>query len=237
MHLGTGNYNAVTARLYEDLGLMTCDEEIADDVTDLFNYLTGYSAVEDFRKLLVAPVNLRRRLVELVRREIAHQEEGRAGHLVVKCNSLVDRRMMELFYEASQKGVRVDLIIRGICCLRPGVPGLSENITVRSVVGRFLEHSRIFWFANGGQPEVYLGSADIMNRNLDRRVEAVFPVTDPAQVKRVQKQILDIYLKDNQKARVMQADGTYRRAVRKGRARIVDSQDWFLTNAGKDRTR
>ena len=234
MHLGTGNYNAVTARLYEDLGMFTCDDDIADDVTDLFNYLTGYSAIQDFRRLLVAPINLRRRLTELIRREVEHQADGGKGQLILKCNSLADGPLIRELYAASQAGVRVELIVRGICCLRPGVPGLSDNIRVRSIVGRFLEHSRICWFHNQGQPEVYLGSADLMYRNLDRRVEVVFPVRDPGLVQRVRKEILETYLRDNQKARLMNPDGTYQRAGRAGRARAIDCQEWLLSRARQE---
>ncbi len=234
MHLGTGNYNAVTARLYEDLGMFTCDDDIAADVTDLFNYLTGYSAIEDFRRLLVAPINLRSRLTGLIRREVEHQAGGGKGQLILKCNSLADGPLIRELYQASQAGVQVDLIVRGICCLRPGVPGLSDNIRVRSIVGRFLEHSRVCWFHNDGQPEVYLGSADLMYRNLDRRVEVVFPVRDPGLVQRVRKEILETYLRDNQKARVMQPDGTYQRVRRRSRARMIDCQEWLLTRANRE---
>ncbi len=234
MHLGTGNYNAVTARLYEDLGMFTCDDDIAADVTDLFNYLTGYSAIQDFRRLLVAPINLRRRLTELIRREVEHQAGGGEGHLILKCNSLADGPLIRELYAASQAGVQVDLIVRGICCLRPGVPGLSDNIRVRSVVGRFLEHSRICWFHNRGQPEVYLGSADLMYRNLDRRVEVVFPVRDPGLVDRVRKEILETYLRDDRKARLMQADGSYARAAAADQDRPIDCQQWLLTRANQE---
>lgn len=228
MHLGTGNYNAVTARLYEDFGILTCDDAIAADVTDLFNYLTGYSAIQDFRRLLVAPINLRRRITELIRREVAHRQAGRQGHLILKCNSLADAALIRELYAASQAGVEIDLIVRGVCCLRPGVPGLSEQIRVRSIVGRFLEHSRIYWFANGGEPEVFLGSADLMFRNLDRRVEVLFPVSAPDQVRRLRQDILATYLHDNQKARLMDADGNYHRARRTRRARVVNAQEHFL---------
>ncbi len=234
MHLGTGNYNAVTARLYEDLGMLTCDDDIAADVTDLFNYLTGYSAIEDFRRLLVAPINLRRRLTELIRREVAHQRAGRPGRLIFKCNSLADGQLIKELYTASQAGVQVDLIVRGVCCLRPGVPGLSENIRVRSIVGRFLEHSRIFWFQNGEAPEVYLGSADLMFRNLDRRVEVVFPVRAPELVQRLHKDILQVYLADNTKARLMQPDGSYVRAQSEADAEPVDAQALLLARAGQE---
>jgi polyphosphate kinase len=238
MHLGTGNYNAITARLYEDLGMLTCDDEIAADVSDLFNYLTGYSAIEDFRRLLVAPINLRRRLTELIRREVAHHQAGRPGHLVFKCNSLADGPLIRELYAASQAGVAIDLLVRGICCLQPGVPGLSDNIRVRSIVGRFLEHSRVYWFQNGDQPEVYLGSADLMVRNLDRRVEVVFPVTSPELVERLRHEILAIYLRDSSKARLMQPDGSYLRAAaagKKGKQEDpIDAQAWLLARAGQE---
>jgi polyphosphate kinase len=234
MHLGTGNYNAVTARHYEDLGMFTCDDAIAADVSDLFNYLTGYSAIDDFRRLLVAPISLRRRLQEMIRREVEHKRQGGKGHMILKCNSLVDDELIRELYAASQAGVTIDLVVRGICSLRPGVPGLSETIKVRSIVGRFLEHSRIYWFHNGGDPEVYLGSADLMYRNLDRRVEVVFPVTAPELVRRIRRRVLDVYLKDNQKARLMDAEGHYHRARRSARSRPVSCQEALLERAGEE---
>ena len=234
MHLGTGNYNAVTARIYEDLGMFTCDDDVAADVSDLFNYLTGYSAIREFRRLLVAPINLRGRLCETIRRETEHQRQGGEGHLILKCNSLVDGPLIGELYEASQAGVRIDLIVRGICCLRPGVPGLSETIAVRSLVGRFLEHSRIYWFANGGEPEVYLGSADLMYRNFDRRVEVVFPVTVPELVQRLREEIIEAYLGDNQKARFMDADGNYQRAPLGDEADAVNCQERLLARANEE---
>ena len=174
-HLSTGNYNSITAQLYTDIGMLTCDPAIGADCTDLFNFLTGYSAKTAYRKLLVAPVTLRQRMQAMIEREIEHQRSGRGGHLIMKMNALVDRKMIQLLYQASQAGVRVDLLVRGICCLRPGIPGISDHIRVTSIVGRFLEHSRVFYFRNGGREEVYLGSADLMPRNLNRRVEADFP--------------------------------------------------------------
>jgi polyphosphate kinase len=224
VHLSTGNYNAVTAGLYTDLGLFTCDPDIGDDATHLFNYLTGYSRWRDFRKLLVAPVNMRERLATLVERETAHARAGRGGHLIFKVNSLVDERMARLLVEASRAGVKVDLLVRGVCILRPGVPGGTENLNVRSVVGRFLEHSRVFWFANGGLEEVYLGSADLMSRNLDRRVEVLFPVLDPELVRHVRDDILGTYLADNQRARRMQPDGSYQRREPAAGEELVDAQ-------------
>jgi polyphosphate kinase len=210
-HLATGNYNAITAQLYTDLGLFTCDEELGADCTDLFNYLTGYSAKSDYRKLLVAPINLRQRLEALIRREIAHARNGSRARLIFKVNALVDPRIIRLLYEASQAGVEVELIARGICCLRPGVPGVSDNIRVTSIVGRFLEHSRVYYFLNGGEEEVYLGSADLMPRNINRRVETIFPLAKPALIRQIRDKVLAVYLQDNVKARLMQPDGTYLR--------------------------
>jgi len=228
LHLGTGNYNVITARLYTDLDMLTCDEALGIDGTELFNYLTGFSRSEDYRTLLIAPINLRQGFEALVRREIEHHQAGRPAHLKLKMNSLVDRRTIRLLYEASQAGVPVDLIVRGICCLRPGVSGVSETIRVTSVVGRFLEHTRIFWFANGGQEEVYLGSADLMPRNLDRRVEILFPVRRAKLVRRLHDEILGAYFKDNVKARFMRPDGSYVRAHPGPDEEPLNSQEWLL---------
>jgi polyphosphate kinase len=211
VHLATGNYNPITAHLYTDIGMFTCDPDIGADASDLFNYLTGYSSMTEYRKLLVAPFQLRERMCELIRREIEHCKAGRGGRLIFKMNSLADKRMVKLLYEASQAGVRIDLLVRGICCLRPGIPGVSENINVTSIVGRFLEHSRIYWFQNGGEAEVYLGSADVMPRNLDHRVEVVFPVQDPRLVEYLREGVLEVQLTDNVKARRMGSDGSYER--------------------------
>ncbi len=227
-HLSTGNYNSVTAQAYTDLGLLTCDEAIGADATDLFNYLTGYSAKTDFRKLAVAPINLREKVEGLIAREIEHQAAGGRGHVVMKMNALTDRRMIRLLYRASQAGVKVDLVVRGICGLRPGLPGISDNIRVVSVVGRFLEHSRIFWFRNGGDEEVFLGSADLMPRNLNGRVEVMFPVTDPRLVTVLREEILAAYLADNVKARAMNTDGSYTRLAPEGDAQPVSAQAWFM---------
>jgi polyphosphate kinase len=235
LHLATGNYNAVTAHLYTDLGLFTCDDQIADDVTDLFNYLTGYSAKRDYEKLLVAPVNLRERMQALMEREIEHQQQGRGGHLVFKMNSLVDAGLIRQLYRASQAGVRVQLLVRGTSCLRPGIPGVSDNIEVISIVGRFLEHSRIYWFKNGGEHEVYLGSADLMPRNLNRRVELLFPLRDAAIIGRIENQILRTYLSDTVKARVMHADGTYTRRKRRPGVKAIETQRALLPNAPAER--
>lgn len=237
VHLGTGNYNHITAQVYEDLSLFTCDDQIAADATDLFNYLTGYSFKTDYRKLLVAPINLRERFEEMVLREIDHVRGGGSGHLIFKMNSLVDKPMIQMLYLASQQGVRVDLIVRGICCLRPGLKSLSENIRVISVVGRFLEHSRIFYFQNGGDEEIYMGSADLMPRNLNQRVEVLFPVEDRSMVSHIRQDILEPYLHDNTTARIMNADGTYtRRTPGKGKD-PVNVQSLLLARRKKNHNR
>ena len=223
LHLGTGNYNATTARLYSDFSLLTCNPDLGADATDLFNYLTGYSHKSDFRKLLVAPVTLRSRLEDMIRRETAL---GPAGRIIFKMNALEDKAMIELLYQASQAGVRVDLNVRGFCCLRPGVPGISENIRVRSVVGRFLEHSRLYYFHNAGQEEIYLGSADLMPRNLDRRVEVLFPVLNRQILRWLRDVLLEKYLADNVKVRIGKADGTYDFTPVHGKG-AIDSQAWF----------
>ena len=211
VHLATGNYNTVTASVYTDLGLFTCDPAIGADATDLFNYLTAYSAKTDYRKILLAPICLRDRFEQLIEREIVHARAGRPARLIFKVNALADSRIIRLLYEASRAGVQIDLIVRGVCTLLPGIPGVSENIRVRSIVGRFLEHSRIFYFLNDGNEEVYLGSADLMSRNIDRRVEAVFPIEKPVLLRYVRDKILSVYLDDNVKAREMMPDGSYRR--------------------------
>jgi polyphosphate kinase len=234
LHLATGNYNVVTAHLYTDLGLFTCNSELAGDAIDLFNFLTGYSAKRDYQKLLVAPVNLRERFQALIKREIKQHEAGGKGHLVFKTNALVDPEVIRLLYRASQAGVKIDLLVRGICCLRPGIPGVSENIRVTSIVGRFLEHSRIFYFRNGGKEEIYLGSADLMPRNLNRRVELLFPVLDPELLQRLRDQILGTYLVDNVKARRMAADGTYKRASHRAGEKAANSQEILLGQAGRN---
>lgn len=209
VHLSTGNYNAGTARIYTDLGLFTCHPEIGADASELFNYLTGYSRQTTYRRLAVAPVNLRAELTRLIRREIEHHRAGRPARLIFKFNALTDPQMIALLYEASQAGLPIDLIVRGICCLRPGLPKVSENIRVTSIVGRFLEHSRIYYFANGGAEEIYLGSADLMERNLMRRVEIIFPILEPVIRDHIRDDILKIYLADNVKARLLRPDGKY----------------------------
>jgi polyphosphate kinase len=229
VHLSTGNYNPSTAALYTDLGLLTCDEQIGADCTDLFNFLTGYSNKTDYRQLMISPINLKSRLEWLIEREIEHQKAGRNGRIVIKVNSLVDRSMIDLLYKASQAGVKVDLIVRGVCCLRPGLPMVSENIRVISVIGRFLEHHRIFYFRNGGAEQVFLGSADLMPRNLDRRVEVVFPVKKEI-AQQVINHVLKAYLEDTNRARIMKSDGTYSRLKTQSEDAGFDSQQFFMQN-------
>jgi polyphosphate kinase len=211
-HLGTGNYNPDTARFYTDLSLLTCDPQITERVHMVFNYLTAHAEIDDYRPLLVAPLTMAESFLGLIRREAEHAQAGRPAHIVAKMNALLEPSVIEALYAASKAGVEVDLIIRGLCILRPGVKGLSERIRVRSIVGRFLEHSRIFHFENGGEPEIFLGSADWMPRNLFERCEVVFPVRDPAAKARIHDEILAAYLADTVKARLQQPDGTYLRA-------------------------
>src|SRR5579871_256108 len=224
-HLATGNYNSFTARLYTDLGLFTADNQIGADVTDLFNYLTGYSHKKTFRKLLVAPLNMRQRMEEMIQREIDVHRNGGQGRLIFKTNALEDASIIRLLYQASQAGVDVDLIVRGACCLRPGIPGVSDNIRVCSIVGRFLEHSRIYYFGNNGADECYIGSADLMPRNLNRRVEVLFPVERPHLVLRLKFEILRSYLNDQRNVRRMHSDGSYGHKSDDGGH---DSKSWFL---------
>jgi polyphosphate kinase len=228
LHLATGNYNANTSRIYEDMGIFTCDEAMGADASDLFNYLTGYSTKQDYHKLLVAPVNLRQRFEMLIRRETEHAKAGRKTHLIFKANSVVDPAMIALLYEASQAGVHVDVLVRGMCSLRAGIKGVSENIQVISIVGRYLEHSRVYYFLNGGKEEMYLGSADLMQRNLDHRVEVVFPLEKPEHVRYLRDQVLETYLRDNLRARVMQADGKYKRLKPGSNQEKVDVQEWLM---------
>ncbi len=213
VHLATGNYNPETSAFYTDLGLLTVNKEIGEDATELFNYLTVYSQREKFKSLIVAPVYLREKMMELIDREIIHQQNGRPAGIVAKMNRLADAEIVNALYRASQAGVKIDLIIRGICTLRPGVPGLSENIRVRSIIGRLLEHSRVYYFENGGSPEVFTGSSDWMPRNLDRRIEVLAPVNDPDLRRYLKDEFLNAYLKDNIKARELTPDGSYRRVV------------------------
>jgi polyphosphate kinase len=209
--------------LYTDLSFFTADEQIGEDVTELFNSMTGYPAPRQYQKLLVAPGTLRLRMEELIRTETQHVRQGERGHIILKMNSLDDANMIRLLYEASQAGVTVDLFVRGICCLRPGVDGVSSNIRVTSLVGRFLEHSRIFYFRNGGAEKIYLGSADLMGRNLDHRVEVLFPVENPQLISHLRDDILANCMADTRNARRMLSDGTYER-----HGGTVNSQERFL---------
>ena len=231
VHLGTGNYNASTAKLYTDIGYFTADEDICADVSEIFNYLTGYSEQKNYRKLFVAPINMREEFLRLIKREIEISKNGGAGHLIFKMNSLVDPIIIAALYEASNYGVKVDLIIRGICCLVPQVPGLSENINVRSIVGRFLEHSRLYYFHNNGDIEIYAGSADLMPRNLDRRVETIFPIEEKNIKKLIVETVLEPSLKDNQKARILLPSGKYVFAKRTGRAPKLSLQELLMEKA------
>jgi len=230
VHIATGNYNPMTSRLYTDLGLLTSDEEIGADATSLFNFLTGYSQQDEYSRMIVAPLNLRERLGSLIDREIEKSANGSKGKIILKVNSLTDINLIDKLYEASSAGVSVDLIVRGTCSLRPGVKGLSENIRVQSVLGRFLEHSRVYYFANGGsedEAEIYISSADWMTRNLDRRVEVALPIVDPSIKHYLRDNFLNAYLRDNVNARILKPDGTYRK-VSAGNARAVDSQSAFV---------
>jgi len=229
-HLATGNYNPTTARVYTDLGLFTCDPEITQDALELFNFLTGVSNQRQYRKLLVAPLTLRSEVLRRIHRERDHAAAGRPAHVIFKLNALADPEMIDALYEVAQAGARVDLIVRGICCLRPGVPGLAEGIRVISVVGRFLEHSRVYWFENGGEPEVFIGSADLMTRNLDRRVETLVPVTAAVLVRHLRDGILTAYLRDTRNAWEMRPDGRYRRRSPCGGEASFCAQEWLLAH-------
>ena len=228
VHIATGNYNPTTSKIYTDLGLLTADKEIGADASDLFNFLTGYSFQTDYRKLLIAPINLRERMLELIDRETVHQQNGKDARIIVKINSLTDDKIVRALYRASQAGVKIDLIVRGICVLRPGIVGLSENIRVISIVGRFLEHSRVFYFANGGKEEIYIGSADWMHRNLDRRVEAVVPIKNKKLAKYVKEEVLGAYLQDNVNARTLNSEGEYKLITTAPEAEKFDSQKYFV---------
>jgi polyphosphate kinase len=228
LHLATGNYNAITAQIYEDIGMFTCDDDIGSDATELFNYLTGYSSRDSYRKLLVAPVNLRERMVALIKREIDHHKRGEPAHLIFKMNSLIDAPIIRQLYKASQAGVRIDLVVRGICGLRPGIPGLSENVRVVSVVGRFLEHSRIYYFHNAGDEEIYLGSADLMPRNINRRVEVLFPVRELNIIRYLRDDVLGTYLVSNVKTRIMKADGSYEYIQPGKKDELISPQEWLI---------
>jgi polyphosphate kinase len=227
VHLSSGNYNVITARTYTDLSLMTCDDSLGADATELFNYLTGISKQEEYRKFIVAPVNMRRHMHEYIQQEKEHGPEGR---IILKINSLVDVELICALYEAANSGVQIDLIVRGICCLRPDPPGASGNIRVTSVVGRFLEHSRIYYFHNQGDAQLFVGSADLMPRNIDRRVEVLFPIEDPILRQEIVENILDVYLQDTAKSYLLQADGSYNRnrlSIPES-SEAFNSQEWFL---------
>jgi polyphosphate kinase len=229
-HIGTGNYNPETARIYTDLGLFTCDPDITQDISELFNYLTGFSRQTSFRKLLVAPINLREGILERIDREIKAHKAGAKGRIIFKLNSLVDPEVIDALYTASKAGVQVDLIVRGICCLRPGVPGLSEHIHVISIVGRFLEHSRAFYFANGEKADVLIGSADLMRRNLDRRIEVLAPVEQEDLKRAVLKEVLLPCLKDNVRSWQLLPDGTYLKVTPDKKHEAFDVQEHFIAN-------
>jgi polyphosphate kinase len=228
-HIGTGNYNPATSRLYTDIGLLTSDSEITQDISELFNYLTGFSKQTVYRKLLVAPVNMREGIVERIERETANMKAGKPAHIIWKTNALVDTAIIDALYEASNAGVKIDLIVRGVCCLRPGVKKQSENINVISIVGRFLEHSRVYWFANAGKPDVLFGSADAMRRNLDRRVEVLAPISDKRLQKHLREKILETCLRDGVKSWTLHSNGTYTRTV-KDKGHDLDAQTWFMKN-------
>ena len=229
VHLGTGNYNDSTAKLYTDCGIFTCNEAIGEDATAVFNMLSGYSEPLSWNELVLAPIWLRTRFMRLIARETKHAREGKPAKIVAKMNSLCDEGIIAALYEASAAGVKIELIVRGICCLKVGIPGISENIHVRSIVGNFLEHSRIFFFLNDGEEELYMGSADWMPRNLDRRVEILFPVLDDTLKEKV-KHILDVELADNTKAHVLKPDGEYEKIDRRGKV-LVNSQKQFCEEA------
>jgi polyphosphate kinase len=228
VHLGTGNYNAVTARIYTDLSFFTCDPTIGADVSDLFNSLTGYAKKDRYRKLLVAPDSLREGIMSRIEREIARHEAHGDGRIAMKMNSLVDKRIIQALYRASQAGIPIDLQIRGICCLRPGIPGVSDTIRVTSIVGRYLEHARIFYFRNGGDEDLLCGSADLMPRNLDRRVEVLYPVESPVLRRQIIDEILNVHLKDNLQARMLMPDGTYKDQQPGPGRPALNSQDWLM---------
>src|SRR5262249_23803244 len=236
VHLGTGNYNAATARVYEDFALLTCRPEIAEDVINLFNALTGYARGLSYQKLLVAPGSLRSNLLQQIECEIAQQQAGGQGRIIFKSNALVDAEMIQALYRASQAGVQIDLIVRGMCCLRPGIKGVSENIRVVSLVGRILEHSRIYYFANGGidEDEVFVGSADLMPRNLDHRVEVLFPILDPALRAHLTQVVLPAYLQDTVNSRRMLSDGRYERLASTAGPQARNVHLWFAHEAHQE---
>jgi polyphosphate kinase len=228
--MGTGNYNTLTGRIYTDLSYFSCDPTLGADVSDLFNALTGYSRKDTYCKLLVAPGSMRQPLLARIEREIARQCQYGDGYLAFKMNALVDRQCIQALYQASQAGVTIDLQVRGICCLRPGLPGVSETITVTSIVGRFLEHARIYYFCNGGQEEVFVGSADLMPRNLDRRIELLFPVDNPCLREAIVHDVLRVHLQDNVQARRLLPDGSYERRAPQPGEPAMHSQAWLLAH-------
>ena len=232
LHLGTGNYNAATSRIYTDFGLFTCDKEKGEDVANVFNLLTGYARITNYQKLLVAPVTLRNEIIDRIDREIAHHQERGDGHIIFKMNALIDPLCIAALYRASQAGVKVDLQVRGICCLRPGITGVSENITVTSIVGRFLEHARIYYFHNGGNEEVFLGSADLMPRNLDRRVEILFPIENIQNRNAIISTILPVQLQDTIKSRLLKSDGSYERRKPSEAMPALNAQSWLVDHRG-----
>jgi len=231
VHLGTGNYNPGTARIYTDLSLFTAHPDFGEDATNLFNMLTGLGQFQGARKYLIAPFTVHEALLKRIQREAANAREGKPARIIAKMNALVDRDVIEALYRASQAGVKIELIVRGICCLRPGLPGVSENITVRSIVGRFLEHSRVFCFQNENDPEVWVGSADWMPRNFFRRIETVFPIEDAALKQRVFEHILETLLADNTRASLLDSEGAYHRVPREKGAAIRSSQNEFMEEA------
>ncbi|MFO0968536.1 MAG: polyphosphate kinase 1 [Gemmataceae bacterium] len=234
VHLATGNYNPQTARLYTDLGFFTCNPDFCDDVSALFNYLTGYSELPQWRKLVVAPSRMQAFMIEKIGQEAANQKAGKQGRIICKINGLLEPAVIQALYRASQAGVKIDIVCRGICALRPGIPGVSDNIRVTSIVDRFLEHSRIFYFHNNGEPDVYIGSADWMDRNLSRRVEVVFPIEQPELKQRLIAEVLATSLADNVKARLLAPDGSYRRVERPANQPPLRSQERFLELAAQN---
>ncbi|MBS4034047.1 MAG: polyphosphate kinase 1 [Ignavibacterium sp.] len=237
VHLSTGNYNAITAKLYTDLGFFTCNEDICSDVADVFNYLTGYSKQKEFKKLFVSPISMREKYLGLIAREIENAKAGKTGRIIWKLNSLVDPVIISALYEASNNGVEIKLIVRGICCLVPGVENLSENIEVRSIVGRFLEHTRIFYFFNDGNEEIFLSSADMMQRNLDRRVEVTFPIEDPSLKQELIKTVIKYSLRDNVKTRKLNPDGTYTLLQPQNGEKNINCQEWLMNHVTKSKNK
>jgi polyphosphate kinase len=231
LHLGTGNYNPGTARVYTDLSLFTANPDFGEDATNLFNLLTGICQFQGARKLLISPFTVHETIMAMIRRETENAVAKKPARIIAKMNSLVDQEVIEALYQASQAGVKVELIVRGVCCLRPGVPGVSENITVRSIVGRFLEHSRIFYFENNAQPKIFVGSADWMPRNFFRRIEVVFPIEEPSLRDRISNQILATQLADTAKASLLNSEGVYQRPQVRKESELRNSQSEFMALA------